>query len=397
MANITERIIDFNHGRLKNMLKLKYAAMRENLFRFYRGTCHIFYEDLYNANLNIKSPLTWLCGDLHIENFGSFKSDNRQVYFDLNDFDESIIAPAHLELLRMATSIYVAFESLQIDERKAEKMVALYLKSYSNHLKTGKATYIEPNTAEGIVAEFLKAVNKKKQAEILKKRTIKKKNKLQIITDETKHFKLDKYLRKELCQHVKAWLSTDDYSPYNYKITDAVFRFAGTSSLGLKRYAFLLRSLNKTGEKHIMLDMKQSASCSLSGFVHSSQPVWNSDAERIIEVQKRMQNRAPALLSKTVFKGEPYVVQEMQPEKDSINFKLLKNRYRDMYRVVDDMAMLTASAQIRSCGRDGSAIADELIEFGKREDWQKEVQDYARSYALQVKHDYVVFLNESKT
>ena len=39
------------------------------------------------------SPVCWICGDLHIENFGSYKGDNRLVYFDLNDFDESILAP----------------------------------------------------------------------------------------------------------------------------------------------------------------------------------------------------------------------------------------------------------------------------------------------------------------
>ena len=48
MENITHRILRFNETRTEPTLTLKYDAMTENLFRFYRGTNHIFYEDLSN-------------------------------------------------------------------------------------------------------------------------------------------------------------------------------------------------------------------------------------------------------------------------------------------------------------------------------------------------------------
>jgi hypothetical protein len=79
-------------------------------------------------------------------------------------------------------------------------------------------------------------------------------------------------------------------------------------------------------------------------------------------------------------------------QKDSINFQLLKDRFRDMYQVVDSMGMLTASAQLRSSGRDGSATADELIAFGKDETWIERTIAYARHYAEQVKSDYDEYL-----
>ncbi len=44
-----------------------------------------FYEDLQDVPLP-QSPNTWICGDLHLENFGSYKANNKLVYFDLNDF-----------------------------------------------------------------------------------------------------------------------------------------------------------------------------------------------------------------------------------------------------------------------------------------------------------------------
>src|ERR1700712_3423208 len=101
MAELIRRITGFNSGLLPDKVQLKYEAMSENAFRFYRGTCHLFYEDLAKAANFPASPNTWICGDLHLENFGSYTADNDLVYFDLNDFDESVLAPAAWELVRL--------------------------------------------------------------------------------------------------------------------------------------------------------------------------------------------------------------------------------------------------------------------------------------------------------
>src|ERR1700722_919477 len=118
MEDISRRIIEFNKSRVPKMARIKYELMTENLFRFYRGTNHVFYEDLKNAGTIYSSPDAWICGDLHLENFGSYKSDNRLVYFNLNDFDEAVLAPVTWELLRIVTSIFIAFESLNIDQKR---------------------------------------------------------------------------------------------------------------------------------------------------------------------------------------------------------------------------------------------------------------------------------------
>jgi uncharacterized protein (DUF2252 family) len=145
-----------------------------------------------------------------------------------------------------------------------------------------------------------------------------------------------------------------------------------------------------------LIDMKQSTPSCLVPNTDLAQPAWASESERIVTIQQRMQNRPPALLSTTVFKEESYVVQEMQPTKDSINFKLIKKEYRNIYQVIDDMAMLTASSQLRSAGRQGSAIADELIAFGKNNDWQEGILKYSINYSYQVKKYYTEFLHDFK-
>jgi uncharacterized protein (DUF2252 family) len=395
MNKLIERIQLFNAGLLPDMVNLKYEAMAENVFRFYRGTCHIFYEDLSNFEALPLSPIVWICGDLHIENFGSYKGDNKLVYFDLNDFDEALLAPASYELVRVLTSIFVAFQTFDIKPIKAQKMARLFLKTYSATLAKGKSLSIEPRTAKGIVCAFLTAANKNGEKELLKKRTLSNKKRTMLSLEDERHFKLDKKLRSELIVHINEWIKTSSDGPYNYEVISAVFRVAGTGSLGLKRYLYLLKSTN-TKNKYLLLDMKQARSSSLAPYSTVQQLSWENEALRVIGIQQRMQNVSAALLSTTEFRGDSYIIQELQPVKDTIKFKQLKDDYRDMYQVVDDMASLTASAQIRSGGIQGSAIIDELISFGLDEGWQESVIAYAQKYAKRVGKYYECYMKEYK-
>ncbi|PZF71283.1 DUF2252 domain-containing protein [Taibaiella soli] len=393
MDSIMERIIAFNKNRLPKMVELKYCLMEQNLFRFYRGTCHLFYQDLALHPEFFKSPKVWISGDLHLENLGSFTGDNEQVYFDLNDFDEAVLAPVYWELLRALTSIYVGFTSLGIEDEKADNMARLFLKSYKETLRKCKPDYVEASTAKGIICEFLGKVSCRKQKNILIKRAILKRKKVQMLVDNPKHFKIKKAFKKQLMEHITDWLKMDERSPYNYEVIDVVFRLAGTGSVGLERYAFLLKSSNAVGHKYILLDMKEAAPSSLEPYIQIEQPVWESEAERVITIQRKMQNRCPALLSVTIFKGKSFIMQEMQPTKDNLNFGLLQ-RYKDMVSVIDTMGMLTASTQLRSSGQSGSAIADELKAFASEEVWEEELVKYAKQYLEEIKRHFSDFLRE---
>ncbi len=395
MYKVSERIAAFNASGLPQMLPYKYKAMAQNAFTFYRGTCHLFYEDLSLANAMPPAPLTWICGDLHIENYGSYKADNRLVYFDMNDFDEGLLAPANWEISRMLTSIFIAFDSLKISDEEASRMAHLFLKSYCATLNKGKAISIEPRTAKGIVCTFLEKSATRKMKELIDKRTVAKKGKRMLSLDHDRHFEIDKKLKPELLNHINQWIATCNDGPYNYKAIDAIFRLAGTGSVGVKRYMFLLRN-HQDKKKYLLLDMKQTRPSSLQPFIHILQPAWASEADRVLAIQQRMQNVSPALLSASTFKDDTYLIQEMQPTEDRIDFGVIKKRYRDIYQVIDDMAILTASAQLRSAGRQGSAVVDELIGFGYNSHWHDALLNHAKAYAKQVKKDYKQYLSDYK-
>src|SRR5215217_2823951 len=113
-ANVVERIRAFNSTRNPQMVQLKYKAMRRDAFTFLRGTSHLFYEDWPTHSPLDNAPAVWICGDLHMENFGSYKGANRLTYFDINDFDEAALAPVAWDLARFVTSVIVAAHTLKV-------------------------------------------------------------------------------------------------------------------------------------------------------------------------------------------------------------------------------------------------------------------------------------------
>lgn len=395
MKNVYEKICAYDQGLLPAMLEFKYKRMRIDYYRFFRGSCHLYYENLLKNKKELPlSPVTWICGDLHMENFGSFKGDNRLVYFDLNDFDESILAPVSCELIHFLSSIFIAFETLQLEDKKANNMAAHFLKKYSETLASGKSSYIDPQSAQGIVRKFLSTVSKRPLEELLKKRTIEKNDQLTLHVNNKKYLAIDKELRNELILHLTDWIVNQSGSPYNFEVSDVVFRKAGLGSLGLKRYMILLKSTN-VKEEYLLLDMKQARPSALVPYISIKQPGFNTEAERIISIQQRMQNVTAALLSTTVFKDDSYVIHELHPTRDSLNFDLIKHDYRNIYQAINDMAVLTASSHLRSSGREGSAIADELIAFGKNTEWHTGMTDEAVLQCDEVKKNYEAFVKES--
>ena len=396
MSTVPERIKQFNRDRLPTYTELKYQIMAEDPFRFFRGTCHLFYEDLHQAPALPSSPVTWTCGDLHLENFGTYKGDNRLIYFDLNDFDEGLLAPVTWEVVRMMASIFTGCESLGINKKEIRQIADLFLRVYSANLSTGKARYVEEATATGIVRSFMERICQRKQKELIRQRTEEGKNgKLQLRIDHVRFFPIDKLLRKELMSHINQWMQKTSLLKDRYQAVDASFRLAGTGGLGVHRYVSLVRHTDDP-KKHLLIDMKEAQPSSVLPWLDVPQPAWASEAERVVAIQQRMQNINPALLSTTEFQGLWYVVKEMQPTADKIDFLTVKDRFKDIACVVEDMAFLTASAQLRSAGRQGAAIPDLLIDFGKDPQWQGPVLEYALRYSEQVKKDYLEFFTAYK-
>ena len=387
--NIKTRIEKFNNGRNPELLKLKYKKLATDPFYFFRGTCHLFYEDLsQNSGMNL-APLTWICGDLHLENFGSYKGDNRLVYFDINDFDEAVIAPCTWEIVRFITSIIVGSRTLGIDEKESLNLSELYLKTYSQTLSKGKAKTVEKETAKGLVKDLLESLKKRNRADFLDKRTQEKKGKRRLIVDNKRIIPATAAEQENVEKLIKNWHHTTNQNADFYQILDIQKRIAGTGSLGLERYIILVEG-NGSPDENYLLDFKETQSSSLQPYLPASQPQWETPAKRVVAIQQRLQGTSPALLEAINDGDKSYLLRELQPEEDAVNLQAWDRKLGRLQKLIETMAEVTAWDQLRSGGRQGSAIADELINFGQSS-WHNSILEYAVYYSQKVNQDFQEF------
>ena len=393
MANLSipERIRTFNADRDPKLLVGKYAAMRENRFRFFRGTSHLFNNDIPANSFVWKAPQTWNVGDLHIENFGSFKADNHVPYFDLNDFDECILAPNLADLARLTCSLFVAADFLKLNADQVGYLAKTLTDTYAHTLSLGYIRSLERATSRGIIRQLLLSVKFRKREAFLKSRISYKKHKAQFRRKNAHIFEADPESKTRVTNAFRAWSETQP-DPGFFNVLDVAHRIAGTGSLGVERYAILIGRSNKPGKQHL-LDLKKALPSTLQARFDKNQPVWRNEAERIVEVRKRIQAASPALLHPLVFPdGTSYVLRELQPSEDKIALIELAGKPKKLENLVATMGRLCGWGHLRSSGRQGSAIADELIEFGKNYDtWQQLLLDYACQYSKQVRIDYEAY------
>jgi uncharacterized protein (DUF2252 family) len=391
-VNIVKKILRFNAGRDPVRLAMKYRAMRTDPFVFLRGTCHLFHARLpLTAELR-KAPGVWTCGDLHLENFGSYKGDNRQVQFDINDFDESLLAPATWDLVRLLTSVVVGHRSKSLGRRVDASSVPLcefLLRAYVTALVEGKARWVDRETAQPPVADLLQAVRGRSRPEFLDKRTELKGRRRRIRIDGCKALAAT-VQEQERVRSFLVGFAADQERPRFFDVLDVAHRIAGTGSLGVERYTVLVRGKGSP-DGNYLLDLKQALPSALLGRVPLLQPAWADDAQRIVAIQQRMQASSTAFLHAVRLGDTPFVLRALQPSEDRVALATVGHPIEQLRRLLTVMGQCLAWAQLRSSGRDGSATADELIAFGRQPKWPKRLIDLAHVAATQVQTDWASY------
>lgn len=387
--DVISEIRAFNAGREQERLQLKFKKMRVDAFSFLRGTCHLFYSRLAEVKLIKSAPFVWVCGDLHLENFGSYKGSNRLAYFDLNDFDEAALAPASWDLARILTSIVVGADSLSIRLPEAKKLCSVFLNSYSAALAHGKAYWIEAETARGVIRDLLGSLQSRKRASFICSRTVIKGPTRLLKIDGKKTLAVTAAQREAVLEFMQLFAKTQS-QPKFFRVLDVARRIAGTGSLGVQRYVILIEGKGSTGG-HYLLDLKQALTSCVAPHFKALQPSWLSQAHRVEAIQRRMQAMPLAMLQPVRFNGSAYLLRELQPAEDRVSLNRAQHSIEELQTTIGEMGKMLAWAQLRSAGRNGSASADELICFSQRKKWKEKLLAATYACAQQVQQDAVVF------
>ncbi len=387
--SVSDRIVQFNHAYPQDRINLKYAAMNRSPFTFLRGTCHLFYE-----TPPPEAPLVWACGDLHLQNFGTYKGDDRTVYFDINDFDEGALAPASWDLVRWLTSLIVAAAELGLDDLTA--LQTQFLTVYFTAIQGLKAKTLSQDTAAGFVRDCLAELADRKREDFLAKRTEKAGNHRRLKAIEGKSILLPDHERQSIEVLLKPWQQRQP-DPAFCQILDVAARIAGTGSLGLPRYLVLIEGKGSP-DRNYLLDLKGTRSSALLPYLPTPQPPFLSEADRIIKIQTHNQDSPPAMLSEiTPISGithnsQSYTLRELQPTADKIDLdrRHIKAKPKRLVNLITAMAQVTAWSHLRSSGRQGSASADDLQAWAQHQNPTALIQA-ATASAQQVQADYATF------
>lgn len=389
--DVVQRILDHNAGREPERLQMKYDRMRSSPFVFLRGTCHLFYRRLPDDELFATAPKAWCCGDLHFENVGSYEGDNRQTYFDVNDFDEAALAPVTWDLVRLLSSLRVGADTLGIDAETARALCRVGVDAYAEALQRGKAFWIERDVADGVVRELLDHLRQRDRASFLAERTRGKGRSRRLKVDGRRVLKATDVDQARVRAFMATFAATRP-DPEFFRVLDVERRVAGTGSLGLPRWVVLVHG---DGGEHgpRLLDLKVSMPSSLDRRLRGvvTQPAWPDPATRIVTLQQRLQAVPMARLQAVRLDDQPAVLRELQPTEDRVSLDRATTSPAELRAFVAAMGRLAAWAHLRAGGQGGSATADELIDFGRRRKWRERLLDAAEAMARQVERDAATY------
>jgi uncharacterized protein (DUF2252 family) len=389
-----------NANRDPRLVARKYDRMAESAFSFFRGTCHLFYDDWRQAWPEEKGPNHWIVGDLHLENFGAFTTLARNVRYDINDFDEATIGPPVLDIGRFLTSIYVASRDLGLSGRDYVVFGVTLLEHYCQGLlaaaRSGSERVFDEKNADGPIADLLKEAEKDTRIHILIDRTevtpggrrLKRNPKSFDVPPETKRI---------IEEALKAY-EQDVHPRHSFKLLDVTFRVAGTGSLGIRRYAALVEGKGGS-DGQLILDIKEALPSSLHPFLDAPLTAYSHEAERVVRAQRAMQGDSPAYLGWTQIGGRWFIVRELQPSKDKLIItagdpKALPQR---IHSVVKAAARIMSWAHARAALESSQVSSTELMKFAESGDvkrpgsWAGQLLLLAAAYTDRVVQDHLAW------
>lgn len=120
-------------GRIPELIPLRYGRMLQTPFTFYRGSAAIMAADL--ASTPITHVRVQACGDCHLLNFGAFATPERNIVFDINDFDETLPAPWEWDVKRLAVSFVLLARDNGVKPKVARAAAEAVARAYRKKME----------------------------------------------------------------------------------------------------------------------------------------------------------------------------------------------------------------------------------------------------------------------
>lgn len=408
-------------SRDQDLVPIRHGRMMASAFAFYRGGAKIMAIDL--GAMPSSGLIVQLCGDAHLSNFGAFASPERELLFDVNDFDETLPGPFEYDVKRLGASFAICARTNGFAKRDARKATTEVGASYRSAMAGFARMGIMPTWYAHLDSQELLASIKapgaapkkgSKQALLTAQKSIKKActrdavqamSSLCEVVDGTYRIAskppvivplrelggdygvtpdhVEQFIRSELHDYRQSLRDDLRQLLDRFEYVDAARKVVGVGSVGTRCFIALLRG--RHDQDPLFLQIKEAGPSVLEDTLGPSS--YANPGERVVQGQRLMQSASDILLGWTtgVQQGRTFYWRQLHDMKGSLDVEAATPAGLMVY------ARLCGWALARAHARSGDPMAIAAY-LGSTDAFESAIARFAERYADQNESDYQEFL-----
>ncbi len=378
-----------NTIRAEELLPVRTGRMAATSWTYYRGAAAVMAADL--GSRPHSGLIVQLCGDAHLLNFGLWATPERNLSFDLRDFDETLPGPFEWDVARLVASIVVLARTYGVH---AESAVAACLRAYRERMAGYTSVrwldiwydlisvdqflgvFAEPDKIRG-AAHIERKARKRSHRGAFKKLTEHRDGHLRITEDPP------------IRQHRGDGLAEELFAAYHdslpderrrlldrFALVDTVRQVVGVGSVGMRVHLVLLEG--RDGKDPLFLQIKQAGSSVYEPYCGPSR--YNNHGRRVVEGKRLVQSATDIFVGWTEGRGHDYYVRQFRDMKVIADGELISPR-------LGEFATACGKVLARSHARTGDPVAIAAY-IGKGRAFDEAMGEFANAYADQTERDH---------
>ena len=395
-----DRILTQNEIRLPELAPLRHQRMSRSPWNFYRGAATVMAADL--ASRPHSRIEVQLCGDAHVLNFGLWATPERNLNFDLRDFDETLPGPFEWDVARLAASLVVAARENGVKQSKSDAAVTAAVDAYRNRMRYYATSplldiwyegtrfdqfidYFEHADRGQVKVQFEKGKETRTSRGAFAKLTTERRGRARITPQPPLRVTLDDTEQGDVVEGLlgsyRLTLQEDRRRLFDRFIpVDIVRQVVGVGSVGMVVYLVLLEG-SATGDP-LFLQCKQAGASVYESFTYASE--HDHHGARVIAGKRMVQSATDIFVGWGSLGEREFYVRQFRDMKLIPTTNLIAP-------VLVEFGIACGNTLARAHARSGDPVAIDAY-MGKSDGFTKAMRTFARRYADQNERDHAALV-----
>ena len=392
--------------RAPDLVPIRYGRMSESPFAFFRGAAAVMAMDL--ATTPITGLRVQACGDAHVNNFGKFATPERNVMFDINDFDETLPGPWEWDVKRLCASLYIVARQRGFSRSRSESVVRAAARSYRERMAAAASVGIlerwyDHIHIDQVIEHFPSRYRDQVRRDVAKAR---RKDHLRAIRRLTEP--VDGEIRfsddPPLLVHIDdTEFGMDDVVPMiegyrqslsderrelfdRFRVIDIARKVVGVGSVGTRCWVALLAGPARPGGDHLVLQVKEAQPSVLEPY--AGPPLQDTNGKRVVVGQRLTQAASDMFLGwcEGPRTGRHYYVRQLWDVKGQSDVMVMDRANLQHY------GALCAWALARAHARTGDPV--QITGYlGSSNRFERAITEFSAAYAATNDEDHRAMLD----